>query len=192
MEVSWETLAHLAAHKRGYRPPGSSKREYKVELWILFTAPGLMRTLAYDESKVRPEDYARLTRLFGTDAWRTIHEMKLGREITPAQARQEYLNLLRWRLEKGLGYDSTHPIELVNTVGNPLYHMIFATDNEAGKKIMSSLYSAAAKKIPAMQREAQKLRRPQLSFDIADPEPDVPVYQYRPPWEPPSAWGDES
>src|SRR5262249_54266222 len=126
MEVSWETLACLAAHKRGYRPPDSPKREYKVELWILFTAPGLMRTLAYDESKVRPEDYARISRLFGTDAWRAIHDLKLRGKIRPARAREEYLNLLRWRLEGDLDYDSTHPIELMNTRGSPLYHMVFA------------------------------------------------------------------
>lgn len=188
MEVSWETLRQLAEHKRGYRPAGSPKREYKIELWILFTAPGLMRTLAYDESKVRPEDYERVTRLFGTDAWRAIHQLKLRGEITPSQAREEYLNLLRWRLEHDLDYDSTHPIELVNTRGNPLYHMVFATDNEAGKKIMSSLYTKAAKDIPAMQREAQKQRRRQMTLDIDEPEPEVAVYEYAPPWEPPTAW----
>lgn len=43
MEFAWETLACLAAHKRGYRSSGSTKREYKVEPWLLFPTQGLVR-----------------------------------------------------------------------------------------------------------------------------------------------------
>jgi three-Cys-motif partner protein len=73
MEFEWRTLEALAAHKRGYRAASSAKREYKVELWLLFPTQGLVRTLALDSAKVRPEDEARATARFGTDAWRAIY-----------------------------------------------------------------------------------------------------------------------
>jgi hypothetical protein len=44
-----------------------------------------------------------------------------------------------------------------------MYHMIFATDNEAGTRIMTSIYRNAAATVPEMQREARDRRRGQQS-----------------------------
>ena len=51
MEFEWRTLEALADHKRGYRSASSAKREYKIELWLLFPTQGLVRTLALDAGK---------------------------------------------------------------------------------------------------------------------------------------------
>jgi three-Cys-motif partner protein len=187
MELSWGTLRALAVHKGGYRSAKSSKPVYKVELWMLFPSAGLMRTLALDEEKLRPEDELRATRLFGEQSWRPIYARRLDGRLSGADAREEYVNLMRWRLERDLGYRWTHPLELKSTRGIPLYHMIFATDNEAGTRIMEHLYAAAAAEIPAMRREAADRAVGQQTLDLGfEPAPDT-GYRYEPPWEPPDS-----
>jgi three-Cys-motif partner protein len=112
MELAWETLVALADHKRGYRGAGSPKPEFKVELWLLFPSGGLVRTLALEEEQLTDSDAERATRLFGTDAWDPIYQRRVREELTGAEAREEYVNLLRWRLEQDLGYRWTHPLEI--------------------------------------------------------------------------------
>ncbi len=190
MELAWATLRRLAEHKRGYRAPESAKPEYKVELWLLFPSAGLVRTLALDEEKLRPGDEERATRLFGDGSWRPIYDRRLAGRFTGAEAREEYVNLMRWRLEGDLGYRWTHPLEIKDTHGRPLYHMIFATDNEAGTQIMEHIYRRAAERIPAMRREAQDRRRGQIALDLGlDLAPEI-NYQYEPPWQPPDTADD--
>jgi hypothetical protein len=146
-----------------------------------------MRTLALDAVKFKARDAERATRVFGSQAWRPIYERRRHEELSASDARNEYLNLMRWRLERDLGYRSTHPLELKNTQGTSVYHMVFATDNEAGEKIMSDLYTRAAREIPQMQKEARDQKSGQLSFDTpGDALPDGPTYEYRPPWQPPT------
>jgi three-Cys-motif partner protein len=184
MELAWTTLTALAEHKKGYRTTGD-KLEYKVELWMLFPSGGLVRTLALEEEKLSANDEQRAGRLFGTDSWRAIYERRLNGRSSGAEAREEYVNLMRWRLERDLGYRWTHPLQLRNTRGVPLYHMIFATDNEAGTRIMEHVYRSAAARIPAMQQEARDRARGQIALDLGlDLEPEV-TYHYEPPWQPP-------
>jgi three-Cys-motif partner protein len=183
MELAWETLAALAEHKRGYRAPTSLKPEYKVELWMLFPTGGIVRTLALEETKVSAADEARATRLFGTDGWRPIYDLRISNDITAEEARDEYVNLMRWRLERDLLYRSTHPFELKNTRGATLYHMIFATDHDAGTRIMESIYASAAQRVPEMQKEARDRARGQLALDIGGGLVGE-GYRYEPPWEP--------
>jgi three-Cys-motif partner protein len=183
MEVAWETLAALAEHKRGYRPDASLKPEFKVELWMLFPTSGIVRTLAFEEEKVSPSHEARATRLFGTNRWRRIYELRVSGEISAAEAREEYVNLMRWRLERNLGYRFSHPFELKNTRGATLYHMIFATDHDAGTRIMESIYAKAAQRVPEMQKEARDRARGQLALALEVGAPGE-GYRYEPPWEP--------
>lgn len=185
MEVAWETLAALADHKRGYRAPSSVKPEYKVEIWMLFPSAGIMRTLALDAETLPDRDVTRATRLFGTQQWRPIYELRRSGEMSAKQAREEYVNLMRWRLEQDLGYRYTHPFELCNTTGSPLYHMILATDNDAGTRIMSAIYTNAAQTVPEMRQEARDRRQGQqaFSFDV-DVAAEQASYTYEPPWEP--------
>ena len=150
---------------------------------MLFPTSGIVRTLALEEEKVSAADDARATRLFGTVDWRRIYDRRVSNEITGAEARSEYVNLMRWRLEGALGYRFTHAFELKNTRGSPLYHMIFATDNDAGTRIMASIYAAAAQRIPEMLKEARDSAQGQLTLDI-DASFAPEGYRYEPPWEP--------
>lgn len=186
MEFRWSTLEALATHKLGYGAPSRRKREYKVELWILFPTQGLIRTLALDPTKVSEADKRRATRLFGCEDWRPIYERRRDELLTPAEAKDEYVNLMRWQLEEDLGYATTHALELKNTRGGTLYHMVFATDSDAGEKIMSHLYKRAAAELPDMLREAREQRAGQgvLELGIVGATPDV-TYEYVPPRRPP-------
>lgn len=186
MELAWGTLRQLAEHKLGYRAAVSAKPTYKVELWMLFPSGGLVRTLALDPEKVTSDDEQRATGLFGDDAWRAIYTRRLSGELSGGDAREEYVNLMRWRLERELGYRWTHPLELKNTRGVPLYHMIFATDNEAGTRIMEHVYGKAAASIPAMRQEARDRARGQQALDLGLEFTPEAGYRYEPPWEPPS------
>ena len=123
--------------------------------------------------------------------------MRLNGSLSGQEAREEYLNLMRWRLETVLGYRWTHPLELRNTRGTSLYFMIFATSNEVGHRIMSHLYNTAAKQFPAMQAEAksrlQQLREEQSgvmrlfedesNFGMPESQ-DEQFYVHEPPTQP--------
>jgi hypothetical protein len=169
----------------------------KVELWLLFPTPQFVRLLPQSSDREpRPQDVDRISRMFGTDRWLQIYMSQRLGEISAAEAREEYVNLMRWRLERVLSYRWTHPLLVRNEANRPIYTMIFATDNEAGTRIMSSLYARAAAEFPAMRREA-RLQRQELEnerrgirtlFSISDL--DVPVarnerfYEHQPPWDP--------
>ncbi len=185
MELEWRTLKALADHKRGYRKVGSKKPEYKVEMWMLFPTSGIIRTLALDDAKVTENDFDRATRLYGSEEWTPIYELRKAGDLSAAEARDEYVNLMRWRLERALQYRTAHAFELKNSKA-PLYHMIFATDNEVGTKIMSSIYSNAASQLPEMRQEAKDRAMGQGAFDLGDAHlASNESYRYEPPWEPP-------
>ena len=129
----------------------------KVELWMLFPDPLFARMLP-TSGEIRAEDDRTITEMFGDPHWHAIWLAKLAGDVGPAEARSECVNLMRWRLENALGYTWTHQLEVRNTGGVPIYHMIFATDSRPGHDIMSHLYNQAAAEFPAMAEEARLLR----------------------------------
>lgn len=93
---------------------------------------------------------------------------------------------------------TTHALQLVNTVGQPIYTMIFATDSNPGDKIMAHVYnSASTRTIPTMQERVQAarqrrseqasgiLRLPGLENIPAAVKRIGKSYDHIPPWEPP-------
>ena len=174
MQLTWQTLEVLASHRAGPR---------KVELWMLFPTMGILRSL--ELNRPPPEaDFERTDRLFGTSRWRAIFEARQAGGIDGADARQEYLNLMRWRLEEVLHYGQTHPLQIRNLNGGVMYDMIFATDHPAGTKIMSYLYNQAMKDMPAEMRRIrdEKAGKPRL-FDVGE-YASSENYEYWSPWEP--------
>jgi three-Cys-motif partner protein len=161
-DYRWSTLEALARHK-------PARLKTKVELWVLFPGPLFMRLLPRT-GDVRPKDNATITQMFGTPLWHAIWLAKLNNEISPAQARTEYVNLMRWRLEQDLKYRWTYQLEVRTDRRTPIYHMIFATDSEPGRKIMKSLYEKAASEYPAMVKahRAQMQRMAQAAAGQSD------------------------
>ncbi len=191
MEAKWQTLEALAAFRKNEKT--------KAELFYLFSPPMFQRLLRIDGSQVRTQDWEAISAVFGTDDWRGIYQARLDGEIEPSKAREEYLNLMRWRMEKVLGYRWTHPLEVRNEAGHVIYYMIFTTDHPVGTKIMSNIYASAAAKSPKMRAEARRRRREiakeksgemALFDDMTLQELQEPAkegerfYEHEPPWEP--------
>lgn len=188
-DIHWSTLEALAH----FRKQGLSE----VELWILVAAGTFIRNLRTDGT-VPQAEADKLTRMYGTEQWRGIYEARLSGAIAPSDAREEYVNLMRWRLEKVLGYRWTHPLEIFNEQGASIYHMVFATDHEAGSRIMTSLYNAAANEFPAMRKIARQRRArldeesrgvfnlfgEQREVSTAAVPPNEKLYVHSPPWTP--------
>jgi three-Cys-motif partner protein len=152
MELHWGTIKALAVHKQLRQPPS----KFKVELWLLFPSGGLLRNLALDEQRLLSGHVAKATSLFGSDAWKRIHQARRAQQIDGQEARERYVNLYRWQLERDLGYRRSHPIEVKNNHGRPIYHLIFATDSDPGDRIMSHLYGEALTRWPQMREEARR------------------------------------
>ena len=145
--LRWATIQQLADFKRD--------RKYKVEQWLLFYGSDIPRVLGQNPSNAA----ALLRQTFGGDVWVPIAEGRKRGDLSAEEARREYTNLLRWRLENTLGYRYTHSFEVTNTSGNYLYDLVFATDNEAGNRIMGDVYAATAQRLPQMRAEAYERRR---------------------------------
>lgn len=179
--LQWDTLRRLADFKRA--------RKYKVELWLLFFGSNIPRVLGQRTSR----NADQVSRTFGCDDWKPIALARDERLIEAPRARYEYTNLMRWRLERELGYARTHTLEIKNTTGVYLYDLIFATDNSAGDRIMGDVYRAALGRNEQMRIEATELRRERQSgagtlFDaaqLASLTPTAPVaYEHFPPTPP--------
>jgi three-Cys-motif partner protein len=188
-DTHWSTIEALARFKRKDRP--------KTEIWLLLAAGMFIRMLPTDGS-VRREDADRLTKMYGTDQWTAIYDARVAGRLTPGDARDEYVNLMQWRLEQVLGYTWTHPLEVFNEQGSSIYHMIFATDHPLGTKIMTNLYTTALAEFPAM-RQAARQHRARIEAEAEGihtlfgeqlDELRTPLrrgerfYEYTPPWPP--------
>ena len=175
--LRWDTISQLAEFKR--------HRKYKVEQWLLFYGSDIPRMLGQSSSNAE-----LLRQTFGGDFWIPIAEGRERGALTPDVARREYTNLLRWLLERKLGYRYTHSFEVKNTSGVYLYDLVFVTDNDAGNRIMRDVYAAASQRFEAMRAEAYERRRAGRSGQdsLFDPESiaamtarDVSPYEAEPP-----------
>jgi three-Cys-motif partner protein len=184
-EVHWSTLEQLARFKRPDRS--------KAELWLLFAPSMLPRGLASEDAKAIERFAGRITAMYGSDDWREPYARRLSGKLSGSGLRDELLNLMRWRLERMLGYRVTHSFGMKNTRGHEIYNMVFATDHAAGEKIMNHIYGKAAEVQPFMRAEAaakvqaekeEKSGTPGLFSPPPRHVDYVRLYQHQPPWPP--------
>jgi three-Cys-motif partner protein len=175
VELRWGTITALAEHKRDQR--------FKVELFMLFSSPAIMRLAGSSPGKAALNADEKLAALFGCWDWQPIVDARRASLIGGAQAREAFVNLMRWRIVEALGYQRTHVLEFKNATGTPLYHMVFATDHEAGDRIMASLYAKAVRRNQDMAQDALEHKTGKAAlFYTSDTEP--PKYTPTPPVEP--------
>jgi three-Cys-motif partner protein len=184
-EIKWTTLDQISRFKLRGKP--------KAELWLLFAPSMLPRGLVNKDSSAVARFASRITAMYGCDDWLDPYTAKKRELMSPAELRDELLNLMRWRLEKVLGYRATHSFVMRNTGGSEIYRMVFATDHEAGERIMKAIYGNAAKAQPQMRAEATarlqarkeaESNAPGLFPPPRRPVKDVDLYQHEPPYEP--------
>jgi three-Cys-motif partner protein len=179
-EIRWDTLVKVAGFRRGPR---------KAELWVLMSPTMIVKGVAGTNGAAFA---ARVDALYGSTDWRRIRSARDTGSITAEEYRAEMVNLLRWRLEHGLGYGLTARIPMRMPGGLPIYDMVFATDHPVGNKIMTDLYRRAAGREPRMRQEAKAHQRRQRDektgqsalFDL-DPT-DIPIENLA--WEPSPSW----
>lgn len=168
-EISWDTLVELAA----FRQPNWRGVHRKTELWLLFGDSFIPRGLSGvdgDPSKpVKPEYAERVDRMYGNKQWRDILCGRQRGLLERSQWRAELVNLMRWRLEHDLGYASTIPLAVPRETGQVLYHMIFATDEQVGDRIMTQVLRNADRALTQMKQAAKvkQLNSSDALFDIS-------------------------
>jgi len=150
-EVTWETLKVLSEWRQ-------NKRGFKVELWLYFGHGLLPRGLKL-AGEPDPAYAAKVDAMFGASQWRELWDARYDNVIDAAQFRAELVNLMRWRLERKLGYRTTIPLEFTNTSGHPIYTVIFATSNDTGEKIMADVFAKHGVALQRMRKLAQAERQ---------------------------------
>jgi len=124
-ELEWNTVATIAEHKRDRSPN-------KIEQLILFpTDMGFVR--------LAPDHPDLVTRIYGHDRWKGIYARRVADEISADQARSEYVRLYGQGLSD-LGYSTVLDRQITKANGAPMYFLLFATDNAAGKSIMDWVF----------------------------------------------------
>jgi len=189
LQTEWETLDKLSKWRQG---------KTKTELWLLFPEPAFERVLGL--APASDWDVAsQLTALYGSEEWLGIHQRRKKGLLSPDETRAEYVNLMRWRLERVLGYRKTLPLALCNVSGHPVYTMIFATDHQAGRSIMEDVYGHAdVHEIPALRSQALALRERkrqeakglQRLFDVEPVVDSAAKFDLVEPWAPPAPFSE--
>ena len=152
LDVKWSTLRSIARFK-------NRRAKTKTEMWILLSHTTIARLAGFDASKGLTEDSsASATSLFGTSGWRLIYDRRINGALTPLEARDLYVDLFRYRLERTLGYRRTLTIEMGNVNGAPIYTMVFASDSDAGVRIMSHVYEQALQQSAEYRAEVMSRR----------------------------------
>ncbi len=124
-ELAWPTVEAIAEHKRGHSPN-------KIEQLILLpTDMGFVR--------LAPEYPDLVTRIYGHDRWKDIHARRESKEISAEVARGEYVRMYAEGFKR-LGYTTVLDRQIKKSTGHPMYFLIFATDNDAGERIMNSVF----------------------------------------------------
>lgn len=157
-EIEWDTLRALAKFRNGDR---------KVEFWLYFGDSFLPRGLASDGDAPQKEYAQRVDKMYGdASIWRQIYAGRKAGVLTSSEAKAEFVNLMRWRLQTVLGYKTTLPLSIVRDNGSPLYTMIFATDHDVGEKIMHSVLSGAERDLETMIARTKARKRVERSETV--------------------------
>lgn len=176
-ELKWSTMAKLAGFRTSM---------FKTEQWILCSPAMIIKGATGSHG---PAFADRVDQMYGSGQWRAILNARIQeKSLEPAGFRREMVNLLRWQFEQQLGYKHTIRIPMTMKNNTDLYDMVFATDHDAGRKIMSYLYKKATEREPRMRQEAMDAASGQepLFPDYSGP---LPQWRSEPCWDPrESSW----
>ena len=132
MQVAWDTLRALASSRIS-------------DVWYLFPLSGLYRQAALDAAAIDADKAAALTRIFGTEEWKSaFYEQRRQTQLfgePPGEERtadvDDMLQWVRRRLETifpgVLEPKLLHQVRQGGTQGSPLFALFFAVSNPAPK-----------------------------------------------------------
>lgn len=137
LDVEWSTLTAISRFK-------DPKAKTKPEMLILLSHTTIPRLAGWDSAMVLKDKLSSaVTGFFGTEAWKHIFEERSNHGLSADEARHLYTELFRYRIQTVLGYNRTLTIEMGNERGSPIYVLVFATDHDAGVRIMLSVFNKA-------------------------------------------------
>jgi three-Cys-motif partner protein len=159
MQLEWSTVEKLARWT-GMLTPNDYSRRRPVELLILFPTGAFRRSMPIQAgtTEATEETKADVDLLFGGDQWRPIYDSQRSGAIEGEDSWLWYVHLYRRGLVD-LGYTYTSAIEVRNTLNVIQYHLVFATANNTGKKVMRDVQRRARKILPAMVEDEKRARR---------------------------------
>ncbi len=147
LELGWEVIEACAAHRQHGTP---------YELLIYFSTPGMMRTAAVTDPRMIEGDERALRRLFGNEEWRSIAERQRAGALDGRKAGTEYLSLYEGQLQK-LGYRHVMSRAAIAHDRRLIYHLVFASDKDAGRNIMRDTHERAyASQLPLQEPPASR------------------------------------
>ncbi len=121
-----------------------------IEVFIHFPTVDVQRNaLRHDRSKVRADDRARMTAMWGDASWESIAYANIAGLFGPIEERQPIDKLIeefRMRLKKLAGFKFvSKALPMLNRKNGIVYHLIFATQNETAVKIATEIMEAEQK-----------------------------------------------
>jgi len=165
LHVKWSTFKAISEFK------DLTHSRSKAEMLILFQVPTIYRMGATDDCFNRKEFSNQITEFYGSEAWKTIEDraernkrktnFRYEEYLNSCQERSLFVMLFRYFLEERLGYKITLAIP-VDWIQGPKYVLIFATDHDAGERIISYVIKNfisdlnEAKKVAKLYRRIKK------------------------------------
>ena len=135
------------------------RQDKLVELLILFPTGPFRRSMPIKPRTIEASERGKedVDSLFGNQEWRPIYAAQRSGAIDGESSWLWYVHLYRRGL-LNLGYKYTSAIEVRNTSEVVQYHLIFATANKTGSKVMKDVLGRARQILPAMVAEEKRAR----------------------------------
>jgi three-Cys-motif partner protein len=172
VHLRWKTVETLGTFLLA-PPRGVYKRKRPIELLINFPTGPMRRRLSQSpKPRASEADLSAVDDLFGNQDWRRIYDDQRGGVIGGDESWRLYVEQYRYQLAH-LGYRYTSAIEVRNTRNVMLYHMVFATDNDAGARIMKAIQQRARSVLPTMIDDERARRRAGQGARLFETEDDA-------------------
>ena len=143
MELEWSTIETIAQWTGQAAPSDYSRQGRLVELLVLFPTGGFRRSMPIRPAPLR---HRKRRRPKWTACSAITMETDLRRATFGRHRRRRLLVVVRPPVPSGLlnlGYKYTSAIEVRNTSSVIQYHLVFATVNNTGRKVMRDVQSRA-------------------------------------------------
>lgn len=141
LELDWSTVKACAEHRLG---------RYPYELLIYFSTPGSARSAGVTAEGYADININRLNRTFGNAGWKVTAELQQSGRLPVGEAGKRYLALYEEQL-RDLGYTTVLKRPAIRYDGNLVYHLVFASANDAGRNIMTDAVKNAFAVQPPLQ-----------------------------------------
>ncbi len=146
VELKWTTVESVSKFRSGRR---------KTELLITFARNMALLRLLNVGGDMDPATESLIDSFFGTPKWKQAYEQRVAGRLTPAEASETYLQLYEGRLRdpEVLGYRHVFSslVRKQGDTGGPLYFLIFASDDDAGNRIMRHVFERMNPLNPQLQ-----------------------------------------